>query len=516
MRLDGALLAAAMLVVPVGIARAQQTSPAVSGPGVSEQELQAAMISAQDAIGRQDCAGVLAALDPLVPRLAETPQRTAIQRFRITCLAAVGRTADLPAVQRELAKAMPRDGLVRAFGALIAADENRFVDAADQISALAASSPDALQILTGTAVRAIAVRLSDEKAFDARGRMLVALAQADWQPADQPDLRASFAEGAIDALVKQGRAAEAEALLDRIEQPESLAEMAVDRNFSKLWPAIESLMGPGSGTAVDQFARSRLAIYGQNDRSDLALRDAANAMLLLHRYQDVVDMTDSVQIATGMSREAVYTTLYRARALTVLGRRSDAAKLLSGFLKIDPTATPEVSTALVSYAEFLDEGGQEEEALQAVRATRQGSVPILSDYGMRWIDRTEVCALSALGRTAEANKALDSLALLASQNEPAVIEAMLCARRDAEAAKLTTKAFANEDVSDNLLQQFQPAASTFAPMPSRLRDLWSAFLARPEIKAAFEQHGRILPRIYWPQAKPREIPRRPAGGSNLT
>ena len=211
MRLDGALLAAAMLVVPVGIARAQQTSPAVSGPGVSEQELQAAMISAQDAIGRQDCAGVLAALDPLVPRLAETPQRTAIQRFRITCLAAVGRTADLPAVQRELAKAMPRDGLVRAFGALIAADENRFVDAADQISALAASSPDALQILTGTAVRAIAVRLSDEKAFDARGRMLVALAQADWQPADQPDLRASFAEGAIDALVKQGRAAEAEA-----------------------------------------------------------------------------------------------------------------------------------------------------------------------------------------------------------------------------------------------------------------------------------------------------------------
>lgn len=519
MRLKVALLGAAIALLPLPTAAAlAQTAPGIvdNTSGVPIQELEAAMTVAQQSIGRGDCNALLAALDPLVPRMAESPQRTIVQRMRMPCLGAVGRTADLPGVQRELAKAMPRDGLVKAFGVLIAADENRFVDAADQISVLADSSPDALQIITGTAVRAISAKLTEQKAIAARGRMLISLAKADWQPADQPDLRASFAAGAIEALVTQDRTPEAETLLERIEQPESLASMAVDRHFIKLWPAIEGLLGPASGTAVDQFARNRLAVYAESDQSPAALSDAANAMLLLHRYQDVLDLTKDVKIAPGIGRDDVQTILYRARALTVLGRRDDAAALLSGFMKVDPRTAPDISTGLVTYAEFLDEAGREEEALAVVRATRQNAAEVLSDYGKRWIDRTEVCALSALGRTAEATTALAALTKLSSQNEPAVIEAMLCAKRDAEAAQLATKAFADEDVASNLLLQFQPAGSTFAPMPSRLRNLWLAFLARPDVKAAFDRHGRVLPRDYWPDAKPRAIPRRSARGSDLT
>ncbi|WP_340313112.1 hypothetical protein [Rhizorhabdus argentea] len=483
---------------------------------IAEPDVELAIGKAQQAAGREDCAGVLGALDPVVEGLAAGPQRNVIQRMRLVCLSEQGRLADLPLVQRELAASMPRDGVVKAFGVLIAADENRFADAADQIATLAETSPRALNVLSGAAVRAISMRLAEDHARDVRGRMLIALARADWEPADIPELRVGFAEGAIEALIDQGEPAEAEGLLERIEQPEQLSAMAVDRHFAKLWPALETRLGPASATSVERFARAKLSAYGDSPGSEVALRDAADAMLLLGRYQDVVDLTQDVRVVDGMSREAVRTVLYRARALAALRRNDEVDRLLAPFLALDIQSAPAASTALVSYAEFLDEAGRAAKALVVTREARSKSGDMLTDLGKRWLDRTEVCTLAALGRTAEAASAMDALKRLSSQNPSATIEALLCAGRDSEASQLTIKAFDDSDAANDLLVQFQPAGSVLAPTPSRLRALWTSFLARPEVKAAFDRKGRILPRVLWPDPKPRAIPRRPANGAALT
>ncbi|MET0373820.1 MAG: hypothetical protein ABW128_06130 [Rhizorhabdus sp.] len=491
---------------------------ALGGPLQAEVavDAQAAIGKAQEAAAREDCTGVLAALDPIVPGLAEGIERTLVQRMRLACLGSHGRMADLTSVQRELAKAMPRDGLVKAFGALIAADENRFADAAEQIAVIADTSPKALNILTGASVRAISMRLEEDKAREARDRMLIALARADWEPSDIPELRIGFAEGAIGALIDKGEAAEAEGLLERIDQPEMLSAMVIDRHYAKLWPALEARLGPASGTSIDRFARDKLAVYGTSPSSEVALRDAVNAMLLLGRYQDVIDMSGDVRVVEGMSRDAVRTVLYRARALAALRRNDEADTLLGGFEALDLRQSPSVSTALVSYAEFLDEIGRPAKALTVARGTLTKAGGLLTDLGKRWLDRTEVCSLSALGRTAEANSVMDTLKGHADQNQPAVIEALLCARRTAEASQIAMKAFQNDDISGELLLQFQPTESLWAPMPSRLRDLWTGFITRPEIKAAFDRKGRILPRSFWPGSAPRSIPRQPGNGASLT
>lgn len=483
---------------------------------IAEADVQSAIGKAQQAASREDCAGVLAALDPVVEGLAAGPPRNVVQRMRLVCLGQQGRLADLPVVQRELAVSMPRDGVVKAFGVLIAADESRFADAADQIATLADTSPRSLDVLSGAAVRAISMRLADDHARDVRGRMLIALARADWEPADIPELRVGFAEGAIEALIDQGEPAEAEGLLERIEQPEQLSAMAVDRHFAKLWPALETRLGLASATSVERFARDKLSVYGDSPGSEVALRDAADAMLLLGRYQEVVDMTQDVRVVDGISREAVRTVLYRARALAALRRNDEVDRLLAPFLALDIQRVPAASTALVSYAEFLDEAGRPAKALMVTREARTKTGELLTDLGKRWLDRTEVCTLSALGRTAEAANAMDALKKLSNQNPSAAIEALLCAGRDTEASQLTLKAFDDSDAASDLLVQFQPAGSLLAPTPSRLRALWTSFLARPEVKAAFDRKGRILPRILWPDPKPRAIPRRPANGAALT
>ena len=481
-----------------------------------DPQIVAAIGQAQEAAGNNDCAGVLTALDPLVPGLAEGPERLLVQRMRLICLGTVGRAPELPAVQQELAKAMPRDGLVKAFGVLIAAEQNRFTDAADQIALLADTAPRSLDVLTGEAVRAISMKLAEDRAHEVRGRMMIALARADWEPSDLPELRIGFAESAIGALIDRGEPDEAEGLLARIDQPELLSSMAVDRHYLKLWPALEARLGPGGGTSVDRFARDKFALLGDSPDSEAALRDAANAMLLLGRYQDVLDMTENVQVNDGISRDAVRTVLYRSRALAAMRRNDEADKLLGGFMKLDLRSSPTAATALVSYAELLDEIGRPAQALAVARDARTKTEGLLTDLGKLWLDRTEICALSTLGRAAEANRAIQVIKQHAVENQPAAIEALLCAKRDAEASQIAVKAFGDNEVAAELVLQFQPAGSLWGQAPSRLRDLWTGFLARPEIKVVFERHGRVLPRSFWPDPKPRAIPRRPSNGATLT
>ena len=114
------------------------------------------------------------------------------------------------------------------------------------------------------------------------------------------------------------------------------------------------------------------------------------------------------------------------------------------------------------------------------REARSKTGDLLTDLGKRWLDRTEVCTLAALGRTAEAASAMDALKKLSDQNPSATIEALLCAGRDAEASQLTVKAFDDSDAASDLLMQFQPPGSLLAPAPSRLRALWTSFLAVPK------------------------------------
>ena len=500
-------------VTPFILALALAGVPAHAGPTSPSADAASALATAQAAASREDCSAVLSALDPILPGLSDPPTRNVAQRMRLICLARVGRVAELAPVQAELAKALPRDGLVRAFGALIAADENRFPDAAEQIALLAETSPDMLEMITGATVREIASRLSEAKQTLPRDRMLIALSQAAWAPADAPDLGTSVAESAIEALLHRGDAAGAEGLVDRIEAPNTLSAMLVDRQYAPIWPAVERKLGPAGTLAIDSFAREKLAGYADTPDSRVARRDAAHAMMWLGRPQDVIDLTEGIGIASGMSSDEIDMLVLRARALALLRRNDAASDLLAGFLSLDLRANPEATIALISYAEFLDETGRAAKALEIARAVEVKGQGVFSDFGMRWIERTEVCALSALGRPAEAGVALARLVPNANQNPAAAIEALLCAKRDAEASKLAVEALADRDQGSEILYQFQPPASLWGATSSRLRNLWIAFLARPEIRNAFERRGRILPRDYWPGKEPRDIPRRATGSS---
>lgn len=506
----GALLPPAIAVacllapVPAEASRPARIDPPAAGgePG-REQGLTAAVARLQQG----DCAGALAILDPLVADMTGR-QRNAVQILRISCLGPVGRGDEIPGIYKEMAASEPDNPSVRAVGVFVAAQLDDMPEAARRLTALAEQAPDGLGSINGVLARGILQDLGERHDLAGRKRLFVALARADWQPADEPDMRESVAQGAIEALLADRRLPEAEAFLPRIAMPEILVTMATERLYEPLWPAIEARLGDHSGLAIDRFALGRLEAFTRSENDDRTRRDAIRAFILLGRYPEAIELGEKVAVVDGMSDDAVASVRYHAQALAAEGDRAGAIERLRPFTTIDPAKTPSSVSGLVGLAELLDEAARPAEALAVARAAQASSGDTISKWGRAWLRRTEVCALSTMGREGEAKPIADGLIAGSADNEAAAIEALLCAGRADDAAKIAVATLATPDGTAAIADQFQPEEAIWAPAGSRLRGLWVAFLTRTDVKAAFDRSARILPRRLWPARTPRPIPRR--------
>jgi len=486
------------------------TPPPVAGTAdqpLGEAEYGAMLQRALGFAQSGDCAGLVGLLDPLLPRVTGR-QRVFVQLLRVPCLDAIGRSAEVKPIYEELNALDPANGMVRNIGVVVAAVDGDYVKAAERLAQLAEQNPDQVGDVNGDLGRGIIQELTQRDAIELRDRLYVALARADWQPADRADMRDSIAQGAIEALLKRGDVDGARELLGRVTMPELLISMATERHYQPLWPAIEARLGTHGGVAVDRFALSRLEAYSTTPNSERARRDAVRAFILLGRYAEAAEMAAPVSVTEGMSEDAVNIARYHAQVLAAQGNRRGGVALLRPFTGLDFAKTPDAVSGLVGLAEMLDEDGQAEEALSVARTTLARGQNALSPWGTAWLKRTEICALGALGRAAEASRLADALASKASENEAATIEALLCIGRNDEAARIAVATFATSEGASRLTDQFQPDGAIWAPAASRLRALWATFLRRSDVRRAFDRSARILPENLWPTRDARPVPRR--------
>ncbi|WP_156679418.1 hypothetical protein [Sphingomonas profundi] len=503
-RSAGLLSGALLLLASPGVA-AIGRQPAPLSP-LSDADFRALMAPALTAAQAQDCPKVLGMIDPVLPRVSGR-NRNAAQLLRLPCLVAAGRTEEATAVYREISASDPRSGLIRSVGVVVALSSGDFVEAGNRLASLAEEDPTALSRLTGTVARGITQALTESRSYAVRDRVFIALARADWQPQDRPEMRDGLAQGAIDALIGAGRSDEALTLLPRVGAPELLVGMAMERHYQPLWPAIETRLGDHGGTAVDRFAAARLDAFASRPDDPESRRDATRSFLLLGRYAEASETAAPARIAEAMDDADVTTVRYDAQALAAQGRTDEALARLRPFATLDLGKSQSAASGLVSLAELLDENGREEDALAVARTALAKGGPVLSAWGAGWLRRTEVCALAALGRRDEANRLGDALKADATRNEAATVEALLCLRRSDEAAALAIATLATPEGAGVLADQFQPEGALWAPARSRLRALWVTLLQRGDVKAAFDKTARILPQRFWPQRGARPIPR---------
>lgn len=468
-----------------------------------------ATIARAAVLGRaQDCRGVLALLDPLMSRLGPGKDRTDAQILRMPCLASVGRGAEVDAVQKELSVAAPDNPLVQGFAVFVAIDDGRYPQAADALATLAGAHPEVLATIPSDLWRGLAQKLTEAGDYARRDATTVALAKADWQPADRPDLREALAEDAAAPLAQSGDLTDAQAMLARIGMPELLVEMATERRYAPLWPAIEAKLGAHSEAAVDRFAAERLDAYANNPDDARARRDAVRADVMLGRFDDAIAAAAPVTPADGIDEDDVASLRYAAQALTATGDRAGAIARLRPVAKLDLDRNTEAVAAVVTLAELLSDAGRPADALAVARDADTRGADALSAWGHAWIARSEACALDALGRHDEARAATARLLVHPADNEAAAIEALLCGGRDGEAARLAIATLATPEGADRLTDQFQPVDADWASAPSPAHALWQRLLARADVRAAFDRVARILPRALWPEKIARPVPAR--------
>ncbi len=455
-----------------------------------------------------DCKAVLALLDPAVAggAGAGTPGRFSAQLLRLPCLPGAGRFAEVAPLLAELRAQAPDNAMLRGYQILNDVDAGRIPQAADELAAAADQRSTALTLIPGELWRQVAQALTIAGDTTRRDRTALALALADWDPSDRPDLAETLAADAIGALLDTHATEDARALLDRIDKPELLWEMAIERRYAALWPDIETRMGPAGGTAIDGYARTALDAYANAPQDVHATLDAAQAFGDLGRFDDVSVTAAATKIAPGMSEDQIDLVLADADAQAAAGHRDAALARLRPFATADLSKMPEAAGALIGFAEQLDEAGRFDEELAVATAGLAAQPSYLSAFGLAWLRRNQVCALVGLKRGAEAKIAADALKAVAADNQAAAIEGLLCDGREAEAAPIAIAALATTEGADRLADQFQPDAALLPHASSRLRLLWAKLLTRGDVKAAFERAARILPKPYWPLATPRALP----------
>jgi hypothetical protein len=461
-----------------------------------------------------DCRAVLALLDPMTANGAGagSPTRFSAQLLRLPCLAAAGRGGELPAVLAELKQVSPTNPMVQGYEIFADVDAGHYAQAADNLGAIADSRSKALALMPGDLWRTLAQQLTLSGDIARRNRVALSLALADWDPSDQPQLSESIAADGVGTLLDSHADDDARQMLDRIHRPALLWEMATEHRYATLWPDIERRLGPAGGRAIDRYARAALDAYAVAPQDPQAEVDAAQAFLALGHFEDVSSIAGATVIAPHMTDKQVDLVLADAEALAAAGERDKALDRLRPFARADFKANPQAASALIPLAEMLDQTGRYDEEL-AIAIQGSAATAYLSPFGLAWLQRNQVCALTGLGRIADARTAGDALKAASKDNPAAAIEGLLCAGRDGEAAAIAIATLATAEGADALADQFQPDGALLPHSPSRLRALWARLLTRADVKAAFDRAARIMPRAYWPSATPRPLPAPPSGGT---
>ncbi len=504
-------VAAAAMLGGVAEAAVSKLPPASTA---APSSLEATVTKALPLAKANDCKGVLALLDPAVASGAgrNTGARFSAQLLRLPCLASANRGGEIAPLLAELRMQAPDNALVRGYQILNDVDTQHYAQAADDLAAVADQRLRALAMIPGQLWRQVAQALTLSNDGARRDRTSLALALADWDPADRPELAETLAADGIGALLDKQAVDDARPLLKRIDRPPLLWEMATERRYAALWPDIEVRIGPAGSTAIDDYARTTLDAYASAPQDPHAILDATQAFAFLGRFDDVTTVVAAIAIAPGMSEEQVDIVLADADAQAAAGHPDAALARLRPFATVDLATVPEAAGALIGYAERLDDARRyDEEFAVATAGLGAAKAGYYSGYGLAWLKRNQVCALTGLKRTAEAKVVGDALKASAADNQAAAIEGLLCAGRDGEAAAIAIATLGTPEGADRLADQFQPDGALLPHAPSSLRALWGRLLTRPDVKAAFGRAARILPKPYWPLSTPRALPAPPGG-----
>lgn len=448
-------------------------------------------------------AEALAGLDAALARTSLPAERGRIEQLRGFILARLNRLEEARTAM-EFAVATDPAPNVAVLSTLFKLQlfTDKHLPASETLVLLATTDPKALALVTPDMVYRLRNALIDDqpRVFD----LDLTLINAGWlQGTPSEGVVDGLIEGAIAGLLAQGRTEEATALLARVYKASALLNMAIDRRYTGLWPAIETRLGPGARTAsAAEVARTKT-------RFDADPADGAARLAYASALNNAAREADALVVAAAAAPDAaaldalpeedLWLVDLEARLLGHLGRDDEALARYESLAKSRMEGRGGLIAQIINWGLFAIELDRPQAALTATDFAASKS-DAASAYGKLFIDAARTCALARLDRTPDAEAAIAPLLAPAASNAKpanadALLVALLCLGRTDAAAALVVEQLQDPVRAPAMLWKLQPLLieDREGAIDKRHRAGLRTLKARPDVRAAFTAKGRDLP-----------------------
>jgi tetratricopeptide (TPR) repeat protein len=495
---------AALIMAQSWPATARDTTAPAAEQRITPEGAAAALAEAVQRARNNDARGIIAALRPVIgsPAFATL---TEVQRYWVCALlgSALYQTEDyagaMPLLRQatEFGQASGNDWRMRFWGALAV---NDYADAVGSVATLARRWPITLNTISSRTVRRLRYNMRGRPDEDALTlQLLQALHRAGWRPQNEPiPPDHSFDRVTLSRLLlDRGDANEAQRVAQDVQHPLAIATMMIDRRYDAVMRR-----SPGELPALFEthLGRVRAEAAAHSDRLEAANR-LADALFELDRGEEALAVLDAAIERAGSTRESGrrfqdqddalnWTRNHRAWALLSLGRGDEAAAEMARGARHPENGDVNVSQ-LINLGEVYLRIGRSAEAVDALTDLDLGRV---SGYGWMNAHYVLACAKREMGLQAEADAVLAAMRARGDDSGKILRGTDLCFDHFEEAAQLFIQDLDDPEEREEALLEAQtyiePRHQT--AFQRRMTERRRTLLARPDVRAAVERHGRII------------------------
>lgn len=375
------------------------------------------------------------------------------------------------------------------------AELKQYAVAAVDLITLAKEYPKEVQSVRQRRVYSVINYLREQQRNEDALSILLWLKRADYRGGSEV---AALNDGLNPLLIGQyarlRRAEEAVPYIAELVQYSNLIRLTIDKENEELWsnPKLQAVLQLKDFPTRQLVASQKLAL--QHAKALRAIYDLVNSLRLNGRYAEAANVGEEALKNLGAYETAPEFEAWLRNAIADVliadGRFEEAHAALRPLLEGDVKKNSFLVNQFINLGGILRNQGRFQESMDTAQKARGFSSP----YGEKFVQGIFVCGLSRTGRVAEAEAAMSEMLKSASENYGAVFNALLCLKREDEAAALAVKLLASEDSRSTLLLDLQDCSEN-PKRPSFAREMRTLVLKvrdRPEVRKAIEQVGRVV------------------------
>jgi hypothetical protein len=305
-------------------------------------------------------------------------------------------------------------------------------------------------------------------------------------------------QDAVRLLLKRGDAASATELLRYIDEPQLIENMLVLRQYSAIWPALETMAGPGLQNVRRMSVSAAERAYNEAPGSADRLHELINALRHAGRLDEAIALrsklpaTDAAMSAADEDMGWAINNV--ALALHEAGRSEDADGLFASLNNAKIENADWRVSMVINRLELLVADGKFAKAAELLPITEATDG---SPYAKQLVRRLKYCTLSGLGRKEEAAKVLPDMLEHAKDAYHATVDGLLCAGDGDQAEKLMLTALSDDNFQQEFVRALQPVKLT-SDDPSIWDERWKQMRERPAVAKEFDRLGRDMPLNFAP------------------